>query len=103
VTYSRTFSELVDTGLNGLYLRMQRRQGATESSSKGPVVTGSDLRKHRKQFVMLSTLYPLLWGVAKLDWLLRFTPGFKLIVSAKRAAAEAPSVRRNTAIGGGKR
>jgi SAM-dependent methyltransferase len=84
VTYSRTFSELVDTGLNGLYLRMQRRQGATESSSKGPVVTGSDLRKHRKQFVMLSTLYPLLWSVAKLDALLWFSPGYKLIVSARR-------------------
>jgi SAM-dependent methyltransferase len=84
VTYSRTFSELIDTGLNGLYLRMQRRQGAAESSSKGPVVTGSDLRKHRKQFIMLSTLYPLLWTVAKLDALLWFSPGYKLIVSARR-------------------
>jgi hypothetical protein len=50
------------------------------------VVTGSDLRRHRKQFVFLSALYPLLWGIAKLDSLLWFTPGYKLIVSARRAA-----------------
>jgi SAM-dependent methyltransferase len=92
VTYSRTFSELIDTGLNALYLTMQRAEGGSVSSAKGPVVTGTDLRKHRKQFIMLSTLYPVLWSVAKLDWLLWFTPGFKLIVSARRAAAEAPSL-----------
>jgi SAM-dependent methyltransferase len=84
VTYSRTFSELIDTGLNGLYLRMQRAQGADESSSKGPVITGGDLRRHRKQFIMLSALYPLLWSIAKLDSILWFTPGHKLIVSARR-------------------
>ena len=84
VTYSRTFSELVDTGLNGLYLKMQRGQGTAETSSKGPVVTGSDLRKHRKQFIMLSALYPVLWTIAKLDTLLWFTPGYKLIVFARR-------------------
>lgn len=84
-TYSRTFSELIDTGLNGLYLKLQQRQGGGGSSSKGPVITGSDLRKHRKQFVLLSALYPLIWAVAQLDALLWFTPGYKLIVSARRA------------------
>jgi SAM-dependent methyltransferase len=84
VTYSRIFSELIDTGLNGLYLKLQQRQGSSASSSKGPVVTGSDLRRHRKQFVFLSALYPLLWGIARLDSLLWFTPGYKLIVSARR-------------------
>lgn len=27
ITYSRTFSELIDTGLNGLYLKAQEQQG----------------------------------------------------------------------------
>lgn len=84
VTYSRTFSELIDTGLNGLYLKLQQRQGTGQSSSKGPVVTGSDLHKHRKQFAVLSALYPLIWATAKLDALLWFTPGYKLILSARR-------------------
>ena len=84
VTYSRAFSELIDTGLNGLYLKMQRKQGLSGTSSKGPVITGTDLRKHRKQFMILSALYPVIWGVAKLDALLWFTPGHKLIISARR-------------------
>ncbi len=86
-TYSRAFSELVDTGLNTLYLKMQQRRDHAGSSSKGPVITGSDLRKYRKQFALLSALYPLIWGLAKLDALVWFTSGYKLIVSARRSAA----------------
>jgi SAM-dependent methyltransferase len=82
-TYSRIFSELIDTGLNGLYVRMQKKQG----SQKGTVVTQSDVQKHKKQFVLLSALYPLLWAVAKLDALLWFQPGYKLIVRARRLAS----------------
>jgi SAM-dependent methyltransferase len=84
VTYSRAFSELVDTGLNGLYLAMQRRRGKAPGSSKGTVITQSDLNKHRKQFLMLSALYPVLWTVAQLDRLLLFQSGYKLIVRARR-------------------
>lgn len=104
-TYSGAFSELIDTALNGLYLKMQQRQSLGGSSSKGTVITESDMRKHRKQFVLLSVLYPLIWSVAKLDALLFFTPGYKLIVSARRvskaggrAAARNPgSVTKDTA------
>lgn len=87
VTYSRTFSELIDTGLNGVYLRMQGKKGPT--SRKGAVITQGDVRKHRKQFVLLSVLYPLLWIIAKLDALLWFRPGYKLIVLARRQPAAA--------------
>lgn len=86
-TYSGAFSELIDTALNGLYRKMQRRHNADSPSSKGTVITGGDMRKHRKQFVLLSALYPLIWGVAKLDVLLFFTPGYKLILSARRRSA----------------
>ena len=64
VTYSKAFSELVDTGLNGLYLAMQRGSGEARGSSKGTVVTSADIRKRRKQFLLLSALYPFLWGMA---------------------------------------
>lgn len=83
LTYSRTFSELIDTGLNGMYLRMQRKAGP--ASQKGTVITQSDLRRNRTQFALLSVLYPLLWVVAKLDVLLWFRPGYKLIVQARRS------------------
>ena len=83
-TYSGAFSELIDTALNGLYLRLQRRQPAGAPSSKGTVITEGDMRKHRKQFALLTALYPFIWTVAKLDTLLFFRPGYKLIVSARR-------------------
>ncbi|HEX6434559.1 MAG TPA: class I SAM-dependent methyltransferase [Gemmatimonadales bacterium] len=82
VTYSRTFSELIDTALNGLYLKMQKQQGP--ESRKGTVVTGSEVHKYRKQFLLLSVLHPFLWTVSKLDALLWFRPGYKLIVLARR-------------------
>jgi SAM-dependent methyltransferase len=88
-TYSGVFSELIDTALNGLYLKMQQRQAPGVPSSKGTVITEGDMRKHRKQFLLLSALYPLLWAVAKLDALLFLSPGYKLIVSARRASSPA--------------
>ncbi len=86
VTYSKAFSELVDTGLNGLYLAMQRGAGDQRGSSKGTVVTGADIKKRRKQFLLLSALYPFLWATAKLDGLLFLQPGYKLIVRARLAS-----------------
>jgi SAM-dependent methyltransferase len=83
-TYSRAFSELVDTVINGLYQLLKRRRHQGEASRKGTVITQSDLRKHRKEFLLLSILYPLLWGIAKLDSVLWFQSGYKLIVQARR-------------------
>lgn len=85
VTYSRTFSELIDIGLNGLFIRLRKPTGP--ASRKGTVVTRSDIRKHRKQFFLLSALYPFLWIIARLDTLLWFQPGYKLIISARRHPA----------------
>lgn len=82
LTYSKTFSELLDTVLNGAYLKMQKQPGP--ATQKGTVVTQQDVRKHKKQFALLSALYPLLWAVAKLDLLLWFRPGYKLMVKATR-------------------
>jgi SAM-dependent methyltransferase len=84
VTYSRTFSELIDTALNGLYLRLHRSR--EDTSSKGTVITQSDLSRHRNQFRLLSALYPVLWAVARMDALVWFRPGYKLILSARRLA-----------------
>jgi SAM-dependent methyltransferase len=83
-TYSRSFSELVDTMLNGLYLLLQRRKTPGPESAKGTVVTGADLEKRRGQFLLLSALYPLFWSMARLDALLWRQSGYKLILRARR-------------------
>jgi SAM-dependent methyltransferase len=84
-TYSRAFSELVDTALNGIYEALRRRRHGPTVSQKGTLVTQSDMQKHRKQFMLLNTLYPFLWMMAKLDGLLPLQQGYKLIVRARRS------------------
>jgi SAM-dependent methyltransferase len=85
-TYSRSFSELVDTLLNGMYLALRRRKTAGPESAKGTVVTGAEIRGRRGQFLLLSALYPFLWSLARLDALLWRQPGYKLILRARRLA-----------------
>lgn len=92
ITYSRAFSELVDTALNGVYQTLMRRKQAATGSSKGTVVTRGDLEKHRKEFLLLSAAYPVLWTVAKMDSLLPLQSGYKLIVRARLVAADRPSL-----------
>jgi hypothetical protein len=78
-TYSRFFSELVDTALNWGIGRLGKK-----GSSKGMVVTGSDVAKHRKLFLAYSAVYPFVWALSRLDLLLPAS-GYMLIASAVRA------------------
>lgn len=90
-TYSRAFSELVDTALNGLYEAGRRRKHGTAASRKGTLVTQSEVEQHRKQFLLLGALYPFLWTLTKLDNLLPLQQGYKLIVQARRLEQGLPA------------
>ena len=83
-TYSRTFSELVDTILNGVYQGLKRRKSHGTASTKGNIVGQSEINQHRKQFLLLQMLYPLFWVTARMDALLPLQSGYKLIVQARR-------------------
>jgi len=82
-TYSRFFSELVDTLVNVALERMGKR-----SSAKGMVVTGSDLARHRKTFRLWSILYPFVWAVTRFDKIVPAS-GYMLIAAAERRGGEA--------------
>jgi 2-polyprenyl-3-methyl-5-hydroxy-6-metoxy-1,4-benzoquinol methylase len=77
-TYSRFFSELVDTAINWGVARLGKR-----SSAKGMVVTGSDVARHRKLFRAYSLVYPLVWAFSRLDALVPAS-GYMLIARARR-------------------
>jgi SAM-dependent methyltransferase len=79
-TYSRFFSELTDTALNWAVERLGKK-----GSAKGVVVTGADVRKHRKLLRLYSLIYPFVWLVTRLDAVLPWTSGYMLIASARRA------------------
>jgi SAM-dependent methyltransferase len=85
-TYSGTFSELVDTILNGGYQALKRRNRMDAPTTKGNIVGQGDLHQHRKQFLLLRTLYPFFWATARMDALLPLQQGYKLVVQARRRA-----------------
>jgi 2-polyprenyl-3-methyl-5-hydroxy-6-metoxy-1,4-benzoquinol methylase len=78
-TYSRFFSELVDTAIN---LAVERT--GKGPSAKGMVVTGDDLARSRRLFRAYSLVYPLVWAVTRLDALVPAS-GYMLIAAARRA------------------
>ncbi len=78
-TYSRFFSELVDTFINWGVERLGKK-----GSAKGVVVTKGDVRQHRNAFRAYSLVYPLVRAVSRLDVLLPWTTGYMLIVGARR-------------------
>jgi SAM-dependent methyltransferase len=77
-TYSRFFSEAVDTALNWGVERLGK-----QASAKGMVVTGGDLARHRKAFRAYGLVYPLVWAVSRLDRLVPAS-GYMLIATARR-------------------
>jgi SAM-dependent methyltransferase len=77
-TYSRFFSEAVDTAINVAVERLGKK-----GSAKGMVVTGGDVARHKKLFAAYSAIYPAVWGVSKLDALVPAS-GYMLIASARR-------------------
>jgi len=78
-TYSRFFSELVDTAINWGVERLGKK-----GSSKGMVVTGSDVTRHAKMFRAYSAIYPFVAGLSALDALIPWASGYMIIASARR-------------------
>jgi SAM-dependent methyltransferase len=81
-TYSRFFSEAVDTALNWGMERLGKK-----SSAKGMVVTGGDLARHRKTFRAYSAIYPLVRALTRLDALVPAS-GYMLVAALKRRGAQ---------------
>ena len=77
-TYSRFFSEAVDTSLNWGMERLGKR-----SSAKGMVVTGDDLSRHARTFRLYEAIYPFVWALTRLDALVPAS-GYMLVASARR-------------------
>jgi hypothetical protein len=87
-TYSKFFSELVDTMIvQVVYLAQGHSAGGAgvkPTSQKGAIVTGQDLAKYRKMFRMYALVYPVVWMFAQLDRLLFWSSGYMLLVKGKR-------------------
>jgi SAM-dependent methyltransferase len=78
-TYSRACSEAVDTAINWGVERLGKR-----GSSKGMLVTASDVARSKKLFRAYSLVYPVVRTIAALDALIPFVSGYMLIAAGTR-------------------
>ena len=85
-TYSRFFTELIDTLIVFAYSFVSGKgHGAEEGEvSKGLVVTEGELKKFEKKFKLYTAIYPIVWTFSRLDFLIPFVPGFMRIVTARK-------------------
>jgi SAM-dependent methyltransferase len=79
-TYSRFFSECVDTSIVFAFDRLKNGRPA---SKKGLLVTGQDLKQHQRLFRFYSLIYPVVFLFTQLDTLLFWCSGYILIAKAR--------------------
>jgi len=84
-TYSRFFSELIDTCINWSVERLGK-----QGSAKGLVVTGGDVAKHKRMFRAYSAIFPLVWLVSRFDALIPWASGYMLVARATRTNERQP-------------
>jgi len=80
-TYSRFFTELLDIAVSKACVSAapESRHGGT-----GLLITEERLKKMRRQFKLYSAVHPLMWCFSRLDALLLFTRGHRLLVRARK-------------------
>lgn len=97
-TYSRAFSEILDTVLRLAVERTQQRAAVAAGApvvpvagaDKGALLTPAELGRRRRSLALLKLTYPALWLFSQLDRLLFLQPGYKLIVRAEVDPAAEP-------------
>lgn len=86
-TYSRFFSEAIDTlivaGYGLISGKSGSKEGASEEVSKGLVITETELKKFQKKFKLFSLIYPIFKIASYLDYLIFFFPGYMRITTVR--------------------
>jgi SAM-dependent methyltransferase len=78
-SYSRFFSELLDTAISWGVERLGKR-----GSAKGTIVTGGDVARHARLFRAYTLIYPLAFAISRLDALVPAS-GYMLIARLRKA------------------
>jgi SAM-dependent methyltransferase len=83
-SYSRFFTELIELGINFMYVVVLSRKRTKAASGQIAPSTRDQLRAVEKQYRLYSAVYPFLLAISKLDHLLPFTAGYAVSVVARR-------------------
>ena len=80
--YSGFFTELIETGINFLFLLKSRKKKVKKRDGFITPATGEEFRAHEKSFRIYSLIYPFVLAISRLD---RFFPcGYATVVKAKK-------------------
>lgn len=85
LTFSRFFTEMIELGINIAYVKKLSKRGKVpvKSGTIAPA-TAEQLRAIRHTYRMYSVIYPAVWLLSQLDWLLWFTSGYVVLVEGSR-------------------
>lgn len=84
-SFSRFFSEVIELGINfGYFFLLSRKRH--RGGIKGGISpeSGDDVARHAKFLRLYSRIYPVVKTIAVLDRLIPFTPGYILMLSARK-------------------
>lgn len=84
-SYSRLFTEMIEFVINFAYVKVLSKRGEA-GVEKGQIApqTQEQLTSVQKTYRMYSLVYPLLWTISRLDFLVQFTRGYAVIVAARK-------------------
>lgn len=85
-TYSRFFTEMVELAINVAYVKLLARK-STAKVEPGQIAPQSEdqLRAVAKTYRLYALIYPVIWLISRLDYLLFFTRGYAAIVVGRTA------------------
>ncbi len=83
-SYSRFFTELIELGINFIYVVVLSRKKTRAREGEIAPSTRDKLRAVEKQYRLYSAVYPFLLAISKLDLLLPFSTGYAVSVVGRR-------------------
>jgi SAM-dependent methyltransferase len=85
VTFSKFFTEMIELGINYLYVNvLSRKSSAPVGEGTIAPQTQAQVQSVGKAYRLYSLIYPLFWLVSRLDGLLFFTTGYVVMVEAQK-------------------
>lgn len=84
-SYSRFFTELVELAINFAYVKVlsKKSQAKVEQGQIAPQ-SQEQLKSVEKTYKLYSLIYPFIWLISRLDYLLPCTEGHAVIVAARK-------------------
>jgi SAM-dependent methyltransferase len=88
ITFSRFFTELIELAINFAYVKkLSKRSSVPVKEGTIAPATAEQLRAMRRTYQIYSFVYPAVWLISQLDWLLWFTSGYVVLVVGTRRTA----------------